>query len=69
MTQEGVARAIDVPLSVYRSWERERATPRGAAFYRLCVLFDWPHRLRPSLEVTEPNLCLAQLALTRPFRS
>src|SRR3954447_26063711 len=28
-TQEQVARALGVPVSVYRSWERGRATPRG----------------------------------------
>lgn len=51
-TQEHVARAIDVPLTVYRSWERERAIPRGAAFYRLCEHFDWPHPLRSGASET-----------------
>lgn len=60
-TQEHVARAIDVPLSVYRSWERERAIPRGAAFYRLCVLFNWPHVLRIESASTGPNGWMAQV--------
>lgn len=40
-TQEEVARAVGVAHSVYRSWEKGRATPRGLAMLRLCQHFGW----------------------------
>lgn len=63
-TQEEVARAIDVPLSVYRGWETGRSAPRGVAWLRLCEHFDWPHPLRSG--DSEPNLWLAQMVPDQP---
>lgn len=66
-SQEEVARAIGVPLGVYGGWERGKKAPRGVAWLQLCEYFNWPHPLRSNLEVTEPNLCLPQLASDLPF--
>lgn len=45
MTQEGVARALDVTLKTVQSWESGRSEPRYSQLIRVCDLFDWT---RPS---------------------
>ena len=57
-TQNQVARALDIQVGVYQRWEAGAVVPRGAIFYRLCVLFDWPHPLRDTNNLRSEYLAL-----------
>src|SRR5262245_12765355 len=41
LSQEAVARRLDITTSTYRNWEHERAEPRVGAFLDLCLLLGW----------------------------